>query len=211
MTGASHPGWTPMPTTETKPRIALLGGTFDPVHLGHVHLFHEAYAVAGISRLIVIPVFISNFKRGTHPASFAERAEMLRLAICDYRDIYPEDRMEVEISLYEGEKGGVSYTSETIRAFYDEAADCGKVNFIIGDDLIASLGSWHDIAYLRSHVRFICFTRLGNAVENTSGAEVVFIRSDVFHASSSEVRAGERGMLSPRVRKFVDENKLYGA
>ena len=185
MTGASHPGWTPMPITETKPRIALLGGTFDPVHLGHVHLFHEAYATAGISRLIVIPVFISNFKRGTHPASFEERAEMLRLAVRDYRDLYPCDSMEVEVSLYEGEKGGVSYTSDTIRAFYDEAEDRGKVNFIIGDDLIASLGSWHDIAYLRSHVRFICFTREEGKHDAPDNTEC--IHSPVVHASSSEM------------------------
>ena len=210
MTGASHPGWTPMPTTETKPRIALLGGTFDPVHLGHVHLFHEAYATAGISRLIVIPVFISNFKRGTHPASFAERAEMLRLAVCDYRDIYPEDRMEVEISLYEGEKGGVSYTSETIRHFYDEAEEDGRVTFIIGDDIIPTLGKWHDFDYLRSHVRFLCFTRFGD-VSDSTGAEVVFIRSEAFHASSSEVRAGNMGMLTRRVREYADENRLYRA
>lgn len=199
-----------MPITETRPRTALLGGTFDPVHIGHVHLFHEA-SENGIGRLIVIPASLSNFKRSSHPASFSDRIEMLRLAVEDYRTLYPQDRMEIIISSFEGERGGVSYTSETIKAFFEEAEDDGKVNFIIGDDLVASLGSWHDIAYLRSHVRFICFTRLGDAVENTSGAEVIFIRSDVFHASSSEVRAGEKGMLSPRVRKFVDENKLYGA
>ena len=193
-----------------KRRTALLGGTFDPVHLGHVHLFHEACRKGGIDRLIVIPVYISNFKRGTHPATFAERADMLRLAVEDYRSLYPDDRMEVEISLFEGEKGGVSYTSETIKAFYAECEDEGKVNFIIGDDIIPTLGHWHDIEYLRGHVRFLCFTRLGN-VENTSGAEVIFINSDVCRASSSEVRAGDETMLSERVRKYVDENRLYRA
>ena len=82
------------------------------------------------------------------------------------------------------------------------------MNFIIGDDIIPTLGHWHDIEYLRSHVRFICFTRLG-VQENTSGAEVVFIPSSIYHASSSEVRAGNLSMLSDSVRKFVNENKLY--
>ena len=206
---ASQPGWIWMPITEMRNKTALLGGTFDPVHMGHVHLFHEAWKKGGIAHLIVIPVFISNFKRGTHPASFEERVEMLHLAVDDYRALYPDDKLDITISLFEGEKGGVSYTSDTIRAFYDSIADDGKVNFIIGDDIIQSLGHWHDIEYLHAHARFLCFTRLGS-VENHSGAEVIFIKSDVYHASSSEVRAGNLSMLSPGVRKYVYENKLYG-
>ncbi len=198
-----------MPITETRNRTALLGGTFDPVHMGHVHLFHEAFA-AGFNRLIVIPVYLSNFKRSTHPASFQSRAAMLHLATLDYKDIYPDDTLDIEISLFEGEKGGVSYTSDTIRAFYDKAEDDGKVNFIVGDDIIPTLGHWHDFDYLRRHVRFICFTRLGR-VENSSGAEVVFVPSDTYHASSSEVRAGDFSMLGKRVREYVYANKLYGA
>ena len=198
-----------MPNTEMRYRTALLGGTFDPVHAGHVHLFHEACAKAGIRRLIVIPAYISNFKRGSHPASFEERSEMLRLAFRDYHSMYPDDDLELELSLYEGERKGISYTSDTIREFFDSAEDNGKVNFIIGDDIIPTLGHWHDIEYLRSHARFLCFTRLGS-VENESGAEVIFIKSSVYHASSSEVRAGDMTMLSPRVREYVYANKLYG-
>ena len=201
-------GWTWMPITEMKSRTALLGGTFDPVHLGHVHLFHEAYSRCGITHLIVIPAYISNFKRGTHPASFEHRVNMLGIGADDFRKLYPDDCLDIEISLFEGERGGVSYTSDTIRAFYDGAEDDGKVNFIIGDDIIPTLGAWHDFEYLKEHVRFLCFTRLGS-VENKSGAEVVFIRSNIYHASSSEVRSGNMEMLSSGVRKYIDENKLY--
>ena len=197
-----------MPITETRPRTALLGGTFDPVHIGHVHLFHEA-SENGIGRLIVIPASLSNFKRSSHPASFSDRIEMLRLAVEDYRTLYPQDCMEIIISSFEGERGGVSYTSETINAFFEEAEDDGKVNFIIGDDIIPTLGHWHDFSYLRTHVRFLCFTRLGS-VHDDSGAEVIFIRSEAVHASSSEVRAGDLSMLSSRVREYVYENRLYG-
>lgn len=198
-----------MPIIEMKSRTALLGGTFNPVHMGHVHLFHEAYEAGGIGNLIVIPAYISNFKRGSHPVSFSDRVKMLSLAVEDYRDIYPDDMLEITVSLFEGEKGGISYTSDTIREFFDSAEDNGKVNFIIGDDIIPTLGHWHDIEYLRSHARFLCFTRLGS-VENESGAEVIFIKSSVYHASSSEVRAGDMTMLSPRVREYVYANKLYG-
>ena len=109
-----------MPITETKLKTALLGGTFNPVHLGHVHLFHEAYEKAGIQRLVLIPAYLSNFKRESHPVSFEDRAEMLRLAIEDYHSLYPEDELSIEVSLFEGERKGISYTSETIKAFFDE-------------------------------------------------------------------------------------------
>ena len=178
-----------MPIIEMKSRTALLGGTFNPVHMGHVHLFHEAYEAGRIGNLIVIPAYISNFKRGSHPVSFSDRVKMLSLAVEDYRDIYPDDKLEITVSLFEGEKGGISYTSDTIREFFDSAEDNGKVNFIIGDDIIPTLGG---------------------SVENESGAEVIFIKSSVYHASSSEVRAGDMTMLSPRVREYVYANKLYG-
>lgn len=206
----SHLGWIRMPITETKLKTALLGGTFNPVHLGHVHLFHEAYEKAGIQRLVLIPAYLSNFKRESHPVSFEDRAEMLRLAIKDYHSLFPEDELSIEVSLFEGERKGISYTSETIKAFFDEYEDEGKVNFIIGDDIIAKLSFWHDFEYLKEHVRFLCFTRFGT-MENDSGADVVFIESSVYHASSSEVRAGDMSMLSERVGEYVRDNKLYGA
>ena len=205
---ASHPEWIQMPTTEMKPKTALLGGTFNPVHSGHVHLMHEIYAKAGIGNLILIPAYLSNFKRQSHPVSFEERVEMLSLAIEDYKDIYPDDMMDVSISRFEGEKKGISYTSETVKAFFDSYNDNGKINFIIGDDILPTLGTWHDFDYLRSHVRFLCFSRYGMK-DTDADAEIIFIRSDVYDASSSEVRAGDFSMLSRRVREYVRDNKLY--
>ena len=192
---ASHPEWIQMPTTEMKPKTALLGGTFNPVHSGHVHLMHEIYAKAGIGNLILIPAYLSNFKRQSHPVSFEERVEMLSLAIEDYKDIYPDEK-------------GISYTSETVKAFFDSYNDNGKINFIIGDDILPTLGNWHDFDYLRSHVRFLCFSRYGMK-DTDADAEIIFIRSDVYDASSSEVRAGDFSMLSRRVREYVRDNKLY--
>ena len=128
---ASHPEWIQMPTTEMKPKTALLGGTFNPVHSGHVHLMHEIYAKAGIGNLILIPAYLSNFKRQSHPVSFEERVEMLSLAIEDYKDIYPDDMMDVSISRFEGEKKGISYTSETVKAFFDSYNDNASSSVMI--------------------------------------------------------------------------------
>ena len=108
-----------------------MGGSFDPPHIGHIHIMHEVSSLTPIRRLIIIPANISNFKQGTHPASFPDRVEMLSLAVKDYKALYPEDELDVMVSRWEGEQGGVSYTADTIRHFFSEEEDEGRVNFII--------------------------------------------------------------------------------
>ena len=193
-----------------RPRAALMGGSFDPPHLGHIHLMHECASMTPLSSLILVPANISNFKRSSHPASFSDRVRMLEALTDDYRDLFPGDEINVEISQWEGEQGGVSYTSDTIRHFFPLIADGGRVNFIIGDDILASLTAWHDYDYLSSHVRFWCFSREGEAIP-PDGAEVIMIKSSIVEASSTAVRGGDEAMLSGRVREYIHEHGLYRA
>ncbi len=199
-----------MPITGMRPRTALLGGSFDPPHLGHIHLMHEVAVLTPIGRLIVIPANISNFKQDSRPASFHDRAAMLRLLVSDYRAMFPSDVLDVEVSCWEGEQGGVSYTSDTIRHFLPDIEDGGRVNFIIGDDILARLSSWHDYGYLCSNVRFWCFSR-GDKASPPEGADVVMIPSEILAASSTEIRGGDEKMLSESVRKYIHEHDLYRA
>ena len=199
-----------MPITGMRPRTALLGGSFDPPHLGHIHLMHEVATLTPIGRLVIIPANISNFKQDSRPASFHDRVAMLRLLVSDYRAMFPLDGLEVEISSWEGEQGGVSYTSDTIRHFLPDIADDGRVNFIIGDDILPRLDGWHDYDYLCSHVRFWCFSRSGKA-SPPPGCDVVMIPSEILPASSTQIRDGDERMLSESVRKYIHEHDLYRA
>ncbi len=186
---------------------ALFGGTFDPPHRGHLHIFHQVASLTDIDSLIVVPARISNFKQGTHPVDFDSRFRMTELLIQDYRAMYPDDDLDIQLSDYEGRKSGVSYSADTVRHFFDDISRDGRVSFVIGDDHLASLERWHDWEYLRSHVRFICFTR-----ENAPcdiDADIEYIRSPALKASSSEIRSGSRDMLTPSVRRYIDANKLY--
>lgn len=189
---------------------AVIGGSFNPIHLGHLHLFHNISSLLSLETLCVIPTYLSNFKRDSRPVSFDERVAMLKLAILDYKELFPSDNMDIKLSTIEGERGGVSYTSDTIRALYSEYEERGKVNFCMGDDLLSSLDNWNDFEYLRENVRFICFTR-DKSEHVTHGAEVIFINSPIFVASSSAIREGREELLSKRVKEYVDEHKLYRA
>ena len=204
----SHQGWITMHSTEMKNKVALIGGSFDPVHLGHLMLFHSAWKYIEIEELVVIPALLSNFKQDRKPVSFEDRAEMLEQAFLDYRDLFKDSDLKLTLSRIEGERGGISFTSDTIRALYDRYAENGKVNFIIGDDLASSLDKWHDFEYLKSHVRFFCFKRDDGEIRKVD-AEIHFIDSDIYKASSTDVRKGDGRLLSRRVREYIDEHHLY--
>lgn len=190
-------------------KSAVLGGSFDPVHIGHISLFHCVSELTPITTLYVIPAFVSNFKRDRRPASFCDRMAMLNAAVMDYADLYPLDDLNIVVSSIEGEKGGVSYTSDTIRLLFDELEDDGMVNFIIGDDILSGIEGWHDYEYIRSHVRFWCFRRGEAERKAPQGLSVVFVDSGQTPASSTDVRQGNLSLVSPSVREYIEENGLY--
>lgn len=188
---------------------ALLGGSFDPVHMGHINLFHNISTLTDITTLYVVPAYVSAFKVGHQSASFDDRMAMLNYAILDYSDLYPLDDLCIVVSDWEGERGGVSYTSETVKHFFDEAKDNGKVNFVVGTDIIPTLPKWHDWEYLKTHVRFFSFKRGEEDVTIPEGVEIIFIDSPLTDASSTEIRSGDRSMLSPSVLEYINDTGLY--
>lgn len=188
---------------------ALLGGSFDPVHMGHINLFHNISTLTDINTLYVVPAYVSAFKVGHQSASFDDRMAMLNYAILDYSDLYPLDDLCIVVSDWEGERGGVSYTSETVKHFFDEAEDNGKVNFVVGTDIIPTLPKWHDWEYLKTHVRFFSFKRGEEDVTIPEGVEIIFIDSPLTDASSTEIRSGDRSMLSPSVLEYINDTGLY--
>ena len=188
---------------------ALLGGSFDPVHMGHINLFHNISTLTDITTFYVVPAYVSAFKVGHQSASFDDRMAMLNYAILDYSDLYPLDDLCIVVSDWEGERGGVSYTSETVKHFFDEAEDNGKVNFVVGTDIIPTLPKWHDWEYLKTHVRFFSFKRGEEDVTIPEGVEIIFIDSPLTDASSTEIRSGDRSMLSPSVLEYINDTGLY--
>lgn len=199
---------------ETK--IAVFGGSFDPVHLGHLFLLHCAVSMTDYESFLIIPAKVSNFKQDNRPqASDADRLNMLRLAIEDFRELYPEDSSaHIEVSAMELERGGISYTSDTIRQLRLQN-DTSKIGLIMGDDHIEGLSRWHDFEYLRDNVEFLICRR--NSQESTWNLpDDLYFRAlvpeSVAPQSSSAIRtdlAGNLDYLSKRVREYVKAHDLY--
>ena len=197
-------------------KVALYGGSFDPVHLGHLAVLHNALKSTKYSLFLIVPAKLSNFKQTNTPKASAEdRLQMLRLALEDYKELYPQDDAEkINISTIELDRGGVSYTYDTVMEVKKLYGITDRLGLIIGDDQIPQLTNWYRYEDLKNEVEFIICRR------NPDGALWSLLPQDVCYTkiepeqlapqSSSEFRTSAReDYLSKRVRQYVKDNDLY--
>jgi nicotinate-nucleotide adenylyltransferase len=135
-------------------KLGLFGGSFDPVHLGHLLVARAAVEELGLDRLFFIPAAQSPFKTEARHAPGAERLRWLRLALAG--------RTDCEVDDSEIRRGGISYTVDTLR-------DCAKrfpgaeLYYLIGADNVAKLPEWREPAELARLAEFIVVPRPGQA------------------------------------------------
>ena len=129
-------------------RIGLYGGTFNPVHLGHVGIARRAVADLSLDRLIVIPANVSPFK--TEVPMPWERVELVKAA---FRDLE-----KTTVDLREITRGGISYAIDTVREIAAENPGA-ELFFIIGEDSVEGLPRWKDIDELKKIVTFKSYPR----------------------------------------------------
>ena len=185
-------------------KIALFGGTFDPVHLGHIHLAKVAKSALGLDQVRFIPCRISPHKGGTVPTPAPQRVEMLRLATKDLPWAVVDD--------LETLREGPSYswqTAEEMKARFPDA----KLFWIMGTDQWEALPDWAHPERLAACVEFIVFARgkpplpregyVLHPVDGTHPASATGIRA--------AITAGEtqHRWLHPDVSRWIAEHQLY--
>ncbi len=127
--------------------IALYGGSFDPPHLGHVHVVHAALKRLDIAKVIIVPAFVNPFKSGTHAPA--------ELRLRWLQAIFSNDE-NVEVSDIEVKANRAVRSIETVQHY---AAMYEKIYFIIGADNLASLKQWYRFDELDSLVTWVVATR----------------------------------------------------
>jgi nicotinate-nucleotide adenylyltransferase len=188
-------------------RIGLFGGSFDPIHCGHLLVAQAAMEELKLDRLFFVPAAQSPFKPDSEPASASERVRLIRLALAGCP--------RYEIDLTEIHRGGISYTVDTLREFAVRFPDA-EIHYLIGDDHVAKLPAWKDAHKLAKQTRFAIIPR--------PGAEVVEL-PDPFHGrrlhgwplgvSSSGIRERVKAGLTvdhlvPKaVAEAIRNNRLY--
>ena len=182
-------------------KVGLFGGSFDPVHHGHLILARDAMESLGLDKVVFIPAGVSPHKLERPPARADLRVAMLEAAVAGV------ERFEVDRS--EVERDGPSYTIETVRRLISR--DPGtEFHYFIGDDNIPALDTWHEIDELRRLVRFVVLSRHG--IDAGAGVPVITRRVDI---SSSDIRnrvaAGlpVRYLLPDNVCDIIQRHGLY--
>lgn len=135
-------------------RIGLFGGSFDPVHLGHLLVAQAACEEAALDRLFFIPAAQSPFKPDSKLSPANERLRLLRLALAG--------RANYEIDVQEIRRGGVSYTIDTVRDYAKRFPNTGLF-YLIGADHVPSLSKWREGDELARLVQFLVIPRPGEA------------------------------------------------
>ncbi len=133
-------------------KLGLYGGSFDPIHNGHLILARDAMERLGIEKVIFLPARISPHKLDRPPATPEARCAMLAAAISG-ESYFDMDTCEIE-------REGPSFTIDTIR-IYKERFPEAQLYYFIGDDNLPDLDSWRDIASLRQLVQFVVLSRAG--------------------------------------------------
>jgi nicotinate-nucleotide adenylyltransferase len=176
-------------------RVGIFGGTFDPVHHGHLLLAEAALEQLDLDRILFVPAALSPFKQDRPPGATPEqRLRMLRLATA------PEPRFGVDDR--ELRREGPSFTLETVRSLL---GDYPGVRFLllIGADNLADLDRWHGIGELRNLVDFAVLDRGGDPATASCGFPVVKRRVDI---SSTGIRERLASGLSIR---FMVPSPVY--
>lgn len=135
-------------------RIGLFGGSFDPVHLGHLLVAQAAREELDLDRLFFIPAAQSPFKPDAKPAASPDRLRLLRLALAG--------KNWCEIDGQELHRGGVSYTIDTLRDYAGRFAGA-RLFYLIGADHVPKLSAWREAAELARLAEFVVVPRPGEA------------------------------------------------
>lgn len=197
-------------------RIGILGGTFDPIHIGHLILAEEARVILQLDVVLFIPAAQPWRKAGRDITAAADRLEMVRLAI--------QDNPSFRASSIEIDRSGLTYTVDTLDALRATFQDAGFW-FILGADALMDLPNWKEPGRILSLARLAVASRastpLGNLEELNRylpgvGSRVDQVPMPSVSISSSELRRRLREGTSTRywlpeaVRRYAVEHRLYG-
>ena len=189
-------------------RLGILGGTFDPPHIGHLLAAVDAYEALVLDRLFLVPANAQPLKAGLAAAPAHQRLAMVKLLISG-DDRFAADAVEIE-------RAGLSYTVDTLKTFAQRFPDAERF-FLVGEDAMTAFGEWRAPEQIVKLARLAILRRpgatVGPAVIAPEGT--IALATRLVDVSSTEirqrVRAGRsiRGFVPESVAKFVETERLY--
>ncbi|RPI52694.1 MAG: nicotinate (nicotinamide) nucleotide adenylyltransferase [Acidobacteria bacterium] len=197
-------------------RVGILGGTFDPIHLGHLEAASAARRALSLDRVLLLPSRTPPHRSTEPRASAFHRFAMAALAAADY---------DMAVSDLELRREGPSYTALTLEALHREGYSPTKLYFVTGSDAFAEVATWYDYPRILSLANFVVVSRPGaprasNLLPSPQspipGAPtVISVEAHTPDVSSTEVRrrvgAGESidGLVPSSVAGHIRRHRLY--
>lgn len=198
-------------------KIGIIGGTFDPVHYGHLILAEQARVEAALDRVVFMPAMVQPFKLHTKTAEGDHRYAMLLEAV--------SGNPYFSVSRKELDSPGISYTIHTLKSLKEEMGEDAELYFIIGTDAFLSLEKWYSAEELLRNFSFVIGMRPGykeqelkemiRHVREVYGTRVAEINNSEVEISSSDIkeriRTGKsiKYLLPDGVESYIRQNRLY--
>lgn len=208
-------------------RLGVLGGTFDPIHVGHLDAAEAARTALALDTVRLVPSGDPPHRPARPGAPPAARVAMARLAV--------GDRAGYEVSEMEVARPGRSYTADTLRTLHGEGWDAAQIFFILGLDAFAEIATWHEFPAVLESAHFVVIARPGASAGDVldrhpalaarvrtpdtlpgHGTAIIPIEAHTRDVSSSAIRRrlaqGEpvEGLVIPAVASYIREHGLYG-
>ena len=197
--------------------ICIYGGTFDPPHIGHMHVCESFIKHFDVDKFYVIPTSTPPHKIRSSIVSGEDRLEMCKRC-------FPQISSNIEVSDVELKREGKSYTADTIRYFKDLGND--EIYLLCGTDMMLTLDRWYNFEYIFTNAKIVYIRRENDAetsalleiktkeYEEKYGAEIHFIDVCAIELSSSEIRekinaSGADGLLTDGVISYIKDKDLY--
>lgn len=191
----------------------VIGGSFNPIHLGHLFLGYEVADEFGYDRVILVPSFIPPHKSIVDDPGADARLAMVRLAVSD-DPLFRVDDCEID-------RGGISYTVDTLDHIKESWQPRGKPGLVIGDDLVDGFGSWRDSERLARTCDLIVARRTATPCRPLQAVPLLKYEHRVAHnllleISSTDIRSriatGRpwRQLVPEEVVTYIENHRLYG-
>jgi len=199
-------------------RVGILGGTFDPVHLGHLIIAEEARVRLELDRVIFIPTGHPWLKEQQPVASGEDRLRMVELAIVS--------NSSFQVSSNEVDRGGPTYTVDTLQELEQELGSASELHFILGMDALEQFDRWKEPDKLLELCRLAIVNRPGHQAVDVNdlvgrypqaGTRLTLLNVPRIEISSTEIRQrvaegrSIRYLVSDSVEGYISEHKLYRA
>ncbi len=198
-------------------KIGILGGTFNPIHNGHIEMILKAADEFDLDDVLLIPTGNPPHKPNKEILSKYERYELCLLSAAEYDNVF--------VSSIEIDRKGYTYTIDTLKELEKVFGIRDGIYFIVGGDTVLQLENWKDFGEVVKRCNFIAFGRIGmdstkildkiDYLKQKYNADISYLAMDIAAIASSDIRKriknGETyfGLMPKRVEEYIAKHNLY--